>query len=225
MKKNYLLFVFLMSLVFTTNAQEDEEVKQRKNAFAVSFGSPGISFEYARKLNKKLSAKIVYYTFNISDFEREDVEIKDDLVDLKANLEVAIIDLGIEYLPFNNSSFKLTAGLGYLSNVNLNAVFTYKEDVIVGTVVIKNENVGQIEADVNWSGIAPYVGIGFGRAIPKNRFGIGFEIGSYYTSSPDVNLTASNLLAPTAEQEDNLRESLESYKFIPKIQIRLAYNF
>lgn len=223
MKKNYLLLIFLASFCFTGNSQEN--YNEKKNAFAISFGSPGLGLEYARKLNPKLSVKAVWQTFNLKDFEQKDLDLNGDKVDLLVNLELGIIDLGIEYLPFKNSSFKLTTGLGFLSKVNLNSVITYTEDVIVGTVTVTKQDVGEVVADVTWSGVAPYLGLGFGRTVPKKRLGFGIELGTYFVSSPNVNLTASKLLAPTATQEEKLQNSLEDFKFIPRIQFRLAYKF
>ena len=221
MKKKQLLFIFLISFSLLGQSQEIE----KKNAFAISVGSPGLGLEYARKISPKLNAKVVWHTFKLEDFEKEDLEIKDDVVDLLATIESSIIDLGIEYLPFKNSSFKLTTGLGILSKVNANALITYTEDVKYGDITITKENIGEINADITWSGVAPYLGFGFGRAIPKKKIGFGVEFGTYFTSSPDVELTATNLLSPTSNQKENLKEALDTFKFIPRIQIRLAYKF
>ncbi|PIV96689.1 MAG: hypothetical protein COW43_06740 [Flavobacteriaceae bacterium CG17_big_fil_post_rev_8_21_14_2_50_31_13] len=223
--KNYVLSIFIFSFSLVSYSQDENENLEMKNAFAASFGLPGLGIEYARKLSPKLSTRLAWHSAQLINLRAENIEIKDDNVDLLANAEVSIIDLGIEYNPFKNSSFKLTTGIGFLTNVNTNLVVTYTEDVKVGDVIITKNDVGEIVADVTWSGIAPYVGIGFGRAIPKSRFGFGFELGTYYTSSPDVKLTASELLAPTASQEENLQESLSTFKFIPRLQIRLAYKF
>ncbi|WP_157603685.1 hypothetical protein [Polaribacter atrinae] len=221
MKKKQLLFIFLICFNLIGQSQEIE----KKNAFAISIGSPGLGLEYARKINQKLYAKVVWHSFKLEDFEREDLEIDEDVVDLLANIESSIIDLGIEFVPFKNSSFKLTAGLGILSKVNTNALITYTEDVKYGDITITKENIGEINADVSWSGVAPYLGIGFGRAVPKKRLGFGIEFGTYFTSSPDVELTATNLLSPTSNQKENLKEALDTFKFIPRIQIRIAYKF
>ena len=223
--KKILLAIALVSVCFASHAQDEIEIKERKNAFAASFGLPGLGIEFARKLSPKFSARLAWHSAQLINLGVENIEIKDDKVNLLANAEVSIIDLGIEYNPFKNSSFKLTTGLGYLANVNTNLVVTYTEDVKLGDVIITKNDVGEIVADVTWSGIAPYVGIGFGRAVPKRRFGFGFELGTYYTSSPDVKLTASELLAPTASQEENLQKSLSSFKFIPRVQVRLVYKF
>lgn len=221
--KNYFICILFAALTLTTYSQE--ETSEKKNALAISAGLPGFGVEYARKLTPHLNAKVAYHFFKLEDFEIEDVEIKSDIVDILANLDVSIVDIGIEYLPFKKSSFKLTAGLGVLNKVNLNAVATYNEEIVFGDVIITNEDAGQITADVTWTDIAPYVGIGFGRAIPKNRLGFGIEFGSYITSSPEIDLTATNLLENTASQKENLQESLEDFKFIPRIQLRIAYKF
>lgn len=223
--KTLFLCIFCICFYARISSQEKEVAKEKKNAFAISFGSPGLGLEYARKLSPKLNAKVVWHSFKLEDFEQKDLEIKDDKVDLLANLELSIIDLGIEFLPFKNSSFKLTAGLGIISKLNTNAIITYTEDVKFGDVVITKKDIGEVNADVSWSGTAPYLGIGFGRAIPKKRLGFGIEIGSYFTSSPEATLTATKLLAPTSKQEDNLKEAISSFKFIPRLQFRLAYKF
>ena len=68
-----------------------------------------------------------------------------------------------------------------------------------------------------------YVHDGFSAV--KMKIGFGVEFGTYFTSSPDVELTATNLLSPTSNQKENLKEALDTFKFIPRIQIRLAYKF
>lgn len=223
--KKILITISFFSMCLVSYAQDEIEIKEQKNAFAASFGLPGLGIEYARKLSPKFSARLAWHSAQLINLRAENIEIKDDKVNLLANAGVSIIDLGIEYYPFKSSSFKLTTGIGFLTNVNTNLVVTYTEDVKIGDIIITKNDVGEIVADVTWSGIAPYVGLGFGRAIPKRRFGFGFELGTYYTSSPNVILTASKLLAPTADQQENLQESLSSFKFIPRIQIRLAYKF
>ena len=221
--KNYFICILFATIALNTFSQGEKP--EKKNALAISAGLPGFGVEYARKLSPHLNAKVAWHFFKLEDFEIEDVEIKSDIVDILANVDISIVDVGIEYLPFKNSSFKLTAGVGILNKVNLNGIATYNEDIVFGDVVITNEDAGQIIADVTWTDVAPYVGLGFGRAIPKNRLGFGIEFGSYITNSPEIDLTATNLLENTASQKENLQKSLEDFKFIPRLQIRIAYKF
>lgn len=231
--KNYVIYFLLISFCLQSYAQDEididdenvKEIEKKESAFAISVGSPGSGLEYARNFSSKLSAKVAWNFFSIEDFKQENINLSGSTVDVSADLKTSIIDLGIEYLPFKNSSFKLTGGLGILSNVRAGGVLTYTEEVVVGTVVISKKDVGEIVADVTWSGIAPYIGVGFGRAVPKEKIEFGIELGTYFASSPNVNLTASQLLAPTASQQEYLQESLEGYKFIPRIQFKTAYKF
>ena len=206
----------------TYNTVFSKDLSERKNAIAVSFGSPGIGFEFARKLTRKLTARVAYHTFSLKDYEAKDVSVGNDQVTILGNLETQVWDFGGEYLPFSKSSFKLTFGVGILSNVNLNAKITYQEDITYGNVTITAANVGHVLIDSKWSGAAPFLGIGFGRAVPKNRIGLSFEFGTYFASSPALSLDATKLLAPTKDQEANLQTAFETLTFIPRAQIKLA---
>ncbi|WP_189663036.1 hypothetical protein [Polaribacter sp. IC073] len=46
-------------------------------------------------------------------------------------------------MPFKNSSFKLAFGLGFLNNVQIDGLITYKEGVKHGNVIITKQDVGK----------------------------------------------------------------------------------
>ena len=226
------IYFFLMAIFFTSLSIQSQTIakdtittsslSKRKNAIAVSFGSPGIGFEFARKLTSKLTARVAYHTFTFKDYKKKDVNIGNEKVTVAGDLETQVWDFGGEYLPFANSSFKLTFGLGILSNVNLKAKVTYQENITFGDVIITPTNVGHVLVDSKWSGVAPFLGFGFGRAVPKKRIGLSFELGTYFTSSPKVILDATKLLSPTIDQEEKLQNAFETLKFIPRAQIKLT---
>ncbi|PWG05265.1 hypothetical protein [Polaribacter aquimarinus] len=225
------IYIFLLSsclFISPTFSQEDSGdniKKEKKNAIAVSFGVPGFGIEYARKISPKISAKVVWHSYTLKDYEQNDIELDGETINALINFKSSVYDIGFEWTPSLNSSFKFIAGLGIFSDFSLNGVATYTEDITVGNVTVTKQDVGEITAETTWSGAAPYVGLGFGRAVPKRRLGFGIELGTYISNSPDVNLQASKLLAPTANQEDTLREALSDLKFIPRILFRLSYKF
>ena len=152
MKKTALLIIFgLITFISHSQNESSQKEKNKKNSLAVSTGAPGFGIQYARKLSKKFNLIAAYHFFTIEDYSK-DVRISNEPVNIIANLENEIFDLGLEYLPFKKSSFNLHAGMGYLSNTNLNAVFTYKNDVEYGEVVLSDEQIGVINADANWQG-------------------------------------------------------------------------
>jgi len=217
MKKQFFCFLLASSTLFLGFSQN------KKNAVAVSLGSSGIGVEYARKVANKLNVRISYHTLEINDQE-VDVSsfIDSEDVNFLGSVRSTILYLGAEYVPFSNSSFKLTFGVGFLNDVGVNGLITYKEDVTYGDVTIQAKDVGKVDLQSTWSGTAPFLGIGFGRAIPKNRIGVSFEFGTYFASSPTVNLQADRLLSPTQDQEANLQDAFESLKFIPRAQLKIA---
>lgn len=242
MKKTQLLLICIFLTTLSVFSQESiskvegvddnekllskEASSERKNAVTLSFGTSGIGFGYARKLNSKFNGIIAYNISKIKDQEIDVTSIIDnENVGFSGGTASTIIDLGAEYVPFNNSSFKLTFGIGYLNDVNVNGTITYKEGITVGDVDLEQESVGKIDVTSNWTGIAPFIGIGFGRAVPKKRFGFGVDIGTYYANAPTVYLVADKLLEPTEKEESTLQVAFESLRFIPRIQFRVAYKF
>lgn len=203
-----------------------DTVKIKKNGVNISFGTSGLGFGYARRLSPKVSAIFSYKTISLNDKEVDVSEFLDnDNVKFLGNAQSTIIDVGAEYLPFKNSAFKLVFGVGFLNDVNVKGTISYKEGIEFGDVTITPQDVGKVDINSTWSGVAPFLGLGFGRAIPKNRFGFGVDIGTYFAKSPTVDLQADKLLAPTQDEQSTLQEAFESLTFIPRIQFRLTYNF
>lgn len=232
MKK--LTFLFL-STIFTLGicAQEtsedfdDFEKKENKNAIGISGGLPGFGFEYARSLNKHFNLRVGYNMLNIEDYEVQDIDLDGQNTDIIANFDYASIDLLFEYNPFKKSSLKLVFGAGYITDLVLSGNITFDEEQTFGDVTLTKEDFGDLTLNADWSGsVAPYVGFGFGRAVPKRRLGLALEVGAYYANSPDVTLTATRLLTPTEEEnKENIQEGFESFKFIPNLKLKLAYSF
>ncbi len=223
--KNYVIYFILVSFSLQSYAQDKQEIIEKKNAIGVSFGTSGIGFNYARKLSAKLNAMITYHTLSINNKEVDVSSFLDnDEVNFLGSAKSTIIDLGAEYLPFKNSSFKLAFGIGFLSDVSIDGQITYKESIKVGDVIVSSQDIGKIVINSKWSGAAPFIGFGFGRAIPKNKIGFGIDIGTYIATSPELNLIADKLLAPTQNEQSNLQDAFSTLTFIPRVQFRLTYK-
>lgn len=172
---------------------------QKRHALAFSAGMPGVGMEYAYNINRHLNLRAGFMAFAFKDFNT-DLEISGQPVSINADLNSAAYDLFLEYQPSSNTAFKLVAGIGYLNNIGVNSTVLLSEDIGFGDLIIDNEEIGEIGVDVSWTGLAPYIGFGFGRAIPKKRVGFGLEFGSYYAGGPDVAINATGMLANTSEE-------------------------
>lgn len=211
------------------NNQDDTDkniIRERKNGVNFSFGTSGFGFGYARKLSPKFNAMLTYHTIKIKDQEVDVSSFLDnDDVNFTGGVNSTILDVGAEYLPFKNTSFKLAFGVGFLTDVGIDGLITYKEGRKFGDVNISVQDVGKVDVQSTWSGVAPFVGVGFGRAVSNSKFGFAVDLGTYFASSPKVDLDADKLLAPTKDEQENLQDAFESLTFIPRIQLKLTYNF
>lgn len=207
----------------TETTTQDEVKKERKHAIGISGGTGGFGADYSYKLNKSFT---VTARFNKLSYTAEDVEQEIDGEDLlfDADLNFQSIDLVISYYPFK-SGFRIIGGIGSFSNNELNIVAEFTESVNIGDVPFTTDEVGVISIGNKWKKTAPYLGIGFGRAIPKNkRLGFGLEMGTYFAGSPDVTLDATGIIEQTATQQPLVQESLSELKYLPYIMFRLSYS-
>lgn len=204
-----------------TMAEDKYPMWQNRHAIALSAGLPGVGLEYAYNINRSLNIRAGFLAFTLNDYNT-DMEISGQSVNVNANLNSSVYELFLEYQPTSNKAFKLVAGFGYLNDVGVNTLILLNDDIGYGDLIIDNEEIGDIDLTVSWTGIAPYVGFGFGRAVPKKRVGFGLEFGTFYAGGPDVNINANGMLENTSSEEAELEENLSSYAWVPRVMARIA---
>jgi len=121
-----------------------------------------------------------------------------------------------------------TGGL-MLNNFNTDFKGTLLNDVEFGDVIIKKENVGQI----NWkikpkSTIAPYLGIGIGNLLNVNKkLNFGFEVGAMLQGPPSFEIVSDGFFSanssPEFDQKGELNSTFSSFQFYPVIRLNIAY--
>ncbi|MDP5106000.1 MAG: hypothetical protein NWQ31_07505, partial [Polaribacter sp.] len=168
-----------------------------------------------------LQANFNTLAYSINGLEQE-ISGEDMVTDTK--LDFQNFDIKLSFHPFSNA-FKLVGGVGFFSSSNLNLFTTFKNNITVGEVEFNSEDSGDLDINFNWSKTAPYVGMGFGRAVANKRLGFSFDFGSFISSSPEITLVATGVVEQTQDQEALLNESFESFKFIPYASFRLSYSF
>ncbi|MCG9879434.1 MAG: hypothetical protein MH472_02440 [Bacteroidia bacterium] len=167
------------------------------------------------KFNGRLEGR--YFSTDLTNYEAEIGGTK-----LVANATVKLGSIGamFDYHPFGNA-FKITAGYALLLN-DVSATAITKDSTKFGEISVPPNEVGDIQFGLNVKP-SPYLGIGFGRAIPKKRFGFTFEIGAYYTGAPEVSFKSTGMLEPTSANEPILRENLSGLTWWPVMNF--GFNF
>lgn len=192
-----------------------------KSAIAVHAGLPGLGFDYAYNLRHNLNLVGRFSMLSISDFA-QDLDLSGQDVNINLNLSVMTFGAFAEWLPSRYSSFKIIGGLAYLANLNADTRIRLNQGVGYGDLQIDADEIGEIKVDIDYAGIAPYLGFGFGRAVPKGRVGFGVEVGTYYTGGPLVTVTATDMLQNTSEEGEELQDNLASYAWIPRAMFKLT---
>ena len=131
-------------------------------------------------------------------------------IDFEAKVKFSAGHLLFDVYPFNNSSFHVTAGaylgskqIGQFYTVDnqwlLRACYEYNHSDVreyleldkigtkLGNYFIEPDATGNIKATLEVNALRPYIGIGFGRAVPtKHRFACNFDLGFQFWGSPKL---------------------------------------
>lgn len=147
-------------------------------------------------------------------------------IKIDPNIKLGIVYLGLDYLPFKKSSLYLTTGVGYTHNVSTAIVANTTTGLDISGTFISGEDFGNINFEIKWNKIVPFVGIGIGRAVPKKRVGVSAELGSYYIGSPKLQMEYTGILEITNIDEalPKIEKNMAGYAFLPYLLVKLRYG-
>ena len=212
----HLFFIALAAIfgIQTSQAQEQDIEYGLFNHLSagVSVGTDGIGLEVASPIANFLSVRLGYsfmpgikYTGNF-DFDsdegflrKEDGSGYYDNVDVEGKLHMGDLKLLFDLYPSKKSSFRFTAG-AYIGNSKLVTAKSTNHFINKGywgnsgpelgngtnTYTVVSDKNGAINADLKTNSFKPYLGLGFGRAIPKNRVSVSFEFGVQFWGTPGL---------------------------------------
>lgn len=216
----YLMLVFGGAAVAQNTAPADVTPAKKGMGVSVVLSSNGIGAEVSKTItsNGKFVARLggTYLSYDLKNYE-----IAFSSTKLVINGPVTLGSLGayVDWHPFNNA-IKVTGGVAYMvTGFKSNAVL--KDSVKQGDISVSPNDVGKVNIEIKPASFAPYIGIGFGRAVPKNRVGVSFEVGTYYIGSPTINFTTTGMLEPTTNQGKVLTSNLKDYNWLPKLSFNI----
>ena len=99
--------------------------------------------------------------------------------------------------------------------------------VELGDYMLTPDDAGNVEATLEVSGFRPYLGIGFGHAVPKKRIGVQFDAGVQFWGSPKVYLDGEGERHQLTEADTNGEDggaikTLSKITVYPCINLRLV---
>ncbi len=156
----------------------------------------------------------------------------------EASLKRTTMDVKVDFYPFpNKSSFFITGGFSFggkeILTVNGEVDDTTKDLINSGKdfaidldgYELPIDGNGFARATAEVSGFRPYLGLGFGRLIPKSRVGFRFEIGAQFQGKPKLLDTNGNdlieMTSDLGESSSTISDVLDYMQVYPCIKLTL----
>ena len=222
-----LIFIILLGSFLFGNAQDETPTTYQEDFKGFYIGgvlsTNGWGGEIKYILNKRFTIKSSFETLNFSSdysFNESDIDY-DATFDYKTG--------GISLLGDFNFTRNLYVSAGILLN-DFNPKITGQaaSDLEYGDITIPASMVGDFDFSIKpGMKVSPYAGLGvrafFGE---KKRVVFNTEVGMSYMGSPEIEIEATGLLAPTADpahgQKETFENQLKQYKFYPVLKLNLA---
>ena len=175
----------------------------------ISLGTDGIGIEVAAPLTYNFAVRAGYSFMPKIKYKEKDVSLGTDpafisdperqLVDIEGKLNMGDFKLLFDYYPIRSSSFHVTAGayIGKSKPVEVHNATPFLKQSAWGnkglelgsgidSYTLVSELDGNVKAEMKVNSFKPYLGIGFGRAVPKGVVGVQFDLGVQFWGKPEV---------------------------------------
>lgn len=223
MKKKGIAVVSMLLLVFLVAGIGYAE--SGEFAVALKAGTLGLGPELTAGITDQINARIGLNVFSY-DYSSTESDIEYDF-DLNLFSVAALVD----WHP-GAGGFRLSAGI-LINGNDLDAEATAKGTYTIGNNVYTGAQIGTLKGNIDFNSIAPYIGIGYGNAVGKDkRWSFVFDLGAAFQGSPDVTLTADGPISTDAafqadleKERKDMEDDIDQFKIYPVIAIGVSYKF
>lgn len=245
MKKLFFICTFV-SMLATCNfisAQKELGLFNSLSA-SVGVGLTGVDVELATPITPYLALRggvSFMPNFSLTTDVDVDVDAPEGIsvpsqIDLTGSMKRTSGQVLLNVYPFpQKSSFFVAAGayFGGSSLVKIDGHSDELKDLIaqgekagiaIGDYVLPVDPNGNVSGGLSVSGFRPYVGLGFGRAVPKKRLGVMFELGVQFHGRPEVYTDYGNVndLLTELDEDDTFTKIIDKLTVYPVMKIRLC---
>lgn len=118
----------------------------------------------------------------------------------------------------------VSVGAGYFFKSEARAIATPTNPFTYGEIAIPPSEIGRVNTRSEWSNFSPYAGLGIRNMKVSQKLGFNLDLGTYFLSSPKVQVDADKLLASNTSQQATIQNNLKDYRWLPVLQLGLAYQ-
>jgi hypothetical protein len=176
----------------------------------------GVAYGVTRTLNVRAEAS--YFSYSVSDVA---LDVDYD-AGVNADGTLLLGSLLADWHP-GGHAFRFTVGAVY-NGSSASGTIVPREPIQVGSRSYQPTELGSVTGDLSPGlALAPYAGIGFGNMVTR-RFGFLFDLGVIYMGSPKVDMSATGMLTPTAQEAQQIEENLGWVQWHPIASIGVSFR-
>ena len=239
-----VLFLIAVAL-FSAQGMKAQDVEEfglfDHVSLGVGVGTTGIGIEAAAPLGNHFQLR-AGYTFDPGIKYKQNVDYKyhGDKYTTKAEAELNIgdVNLLVDWYPFTNKTFRVTAGayIGkerFVTAQNLDPLaHDPDEGIYIGDKFIRVGDDKIAHAAIKVNAFKPYLGIGFGRAVAKSRLAFNFDLGVQFWGKPTLvgldpdtgKWEEAKKSSDLGKEGDEFLDILSKIVVYPVLQFRLTYR-
>lgn len=244
MKNKNLLtkcFLALVLIMSGQSAQAQSEVTDfgifDHLSAGLTLGTTGIGLDVAAPITNYLQVR-AGYDFCSGITHKEDMKYRSHgtkkETEVEGELNMSNAKLLLDVFPFRNVPFRFTTGF-YLGTDEIITVenktpvtdFDKGEGILVGDYIVGFNEQGYAKGAIKVNKFKPYVGLGFGRSVPRKRIGVSGDLGVQFWGEPGVyeKQTSRDLKiekSDVGDGDEGAIETISKIKVYPVLSIRIC---
>ena len=225
-------FIIASAMAFCSSAASAQENSNifgigNRVAVGVGVGTEGIGFDAAVPITKYLQARVgvnIVPKININTTATvsgsyQGVEFSDDM-DVTGKLSRTTFDVTGGFSFGGGDLMSIT---GHSDKLAQEIATGKSYGIEIGDYKIPVDENGNVSGGIKVKDFRPYVGLGFGRLIPKKRFGVRFELGAQFQGAPTVYADGQGDLSKVIGQDtdDDISKFMDYLKVYPVLKLSL----
>ena len=202
-------------------------LKKQKLAVGIQASTFGLgaTVHWVLPTPKRLSLE-VGYTF-LRFIKDQHIQISEESeVFLQPDVHHSMVTALLSWYPFQKKNIFVKSGLGYNFGQKYFVHITSPTGLELGGLEIAADDFGDIDIGIKWNKLMPYLGIGFGRELPKKKVDVVFNIGTFYMGSPKINTRFEGFLETTTLDAEvvKIQRNLKNYSYFPFLGVNVRYK-
>lgn len=214
--KKELLLASLLILASATSQADDSSF-----ALGLTGGTTGYGLSGTFKMTESLNLRAVYTSFDDTD------SVTESGINYNFTYDIGFTSLLLDWHPMD-SSFRLSTGLAD-GGIKVSGIANATSgNYNIGGTTYTAAAAGTVNATVEYDSVAPYFGIGWGNAVNEDgSFTFSLDLGVVVMDDPTTDITATGAVAAAdlTQEEQELKDALDSFELYPVFNLGLHYKF